>query len=101
MIALFHRFQQLRQPLLPQIAGGSAAEIHRVHRLPGAAGRHLLQMADEGGGIGVHLLLAVGQGVEIAIGTLALAEGDMQVQAQCLFHQASSFPVRWIMVTAP
>ena len=100
MIALFHGFQQLYQPFFPQIAGGAAAEVHRIHRVGGAPGRHLLQMADQGGGIGVHLLLAVGQGVEVAVGALALAEGDVEIQAQCLFHHASSFLSRWIMVMA-
>ena len=91
MIALFHGFQQLCQPLFPQIAGGAAAEIHRVRRVGGAARRHLLQMADQGGGIGVHLFLAVRQGVKIAIGALTFAKRDMEVQSQRLFHQASSF----------
>ena len=85
MEPLFHGFQQVRQPLLPQIAGGAAAEIHRVH-----------QMAQQRGGVGVHFLLAVGQGVEIAVGALAFAEGDVQIQAQCLLHDVSCPPSAFV-----
>ena len=96
MEPLFHGFQQVRQPLLPQIAGGAAAEIHRVHRVSGTAGRHLLQMAQQRGGVGVHFLLAVGQGVEITVGALAFAEGDVQIQTQCLLHDVSCPPSAFV-----
>ena len=107
MEPLFHGFQQVRQPLLPQIAGGAAAEIHGVHRVGGrqggrlrqvggTAGRHLLQMAQQRGGVGVHFLLAVGQGVEITVGALAFAEGDVQIQTQCLLHDVSCPPSAFV-----
>ena len=77
-----HRLQKACQSGHAQIAGGAAAEIHRVHLHTGSAGRHLLQMPHQRRGVGVHLLLAVGQGVKIAVGALGLAERDVDIQPQ-------------------
>ena len=77
-----HRLQDTAKPRRTQIAGRAAAEIHRIHLHPGGAGRYLLQMAQQRRRVGVHLLLAVGQRVEVAIGALGLAEGDVDIQPQ-------------------
>ena len=69
----------------------AAAEIHRIHPIRGgqASGRALLQVAAQGGHVAIHLPLRPGQGVKVAVNALALAEGDMDVNAQGLgglFH---------------
>ena len=50
------------------------------------------RLAHQSGGVSVHFLLAVGQGVEITVGALAFAEGDVQIQTQCLLHDVSCPP---------
>ena len=50
----------------------------------GGLGSDLLQMAHQGGGVSVHFLLAVGQGVKIAVAAFLPAEGDVDVQPQRL-----------------
>ena len=74
--------QQLCQAVRSQIAGGTAAEVHRVHPMGSSAGRDLLDMAQQGGGIGVHLLLAAGQRVKVAVGAFLAAEGDVDIEPE-------------------
>ena len=99
---LLHGFQQGNKPLVAQIAGGAAAEIDGVHPVVLHLGGHLGDVPGQGRGIGVHLLLAMGQGVKIAIGALGLAEGNVQIQAQGavavdhrLFHISSPWAAGW------
>ena len=99
---LLHGFQQGNKPLVAQIAGGAAAEIDGVHPVVLHLGGHLGDVPGQGRGIGVHLFLAMGQGVKIAIGALGLAEGNVQIQAQGaiavdhrLFHISSPWAAGW------
>ena len=82
VIVLLYGFQQLRQPLLPQIAGGAAAKVHRVHRMLRRLRGHLDQVALQCRRVGVHAILPPGEGVEVAVGAFGPAEGDVQIQPQ-------------------
>ena len=95
---LHHHAQDAAQPLHAQIAGGAAAEIHRVHPMGLRAGRYLPDMADQRIGVRVHFVLPAGQGVEIAVGALLAAEGDMDIQPQrgfFLFHVSVPAAAAW------
>ena len=74
--------EELGETAAAQIAGGAAAEVDGIDAVGGGAGSDLLHVAEEGSGVIVHLRLAVGQGVEVAVGALLAAEGDMDVQPQ-------------------
>ena len=96
-VVLFYGFEDLPQPLLPQIGRGAAAQVHAVHGVGGGPLGDLRQLAAEGGDVAVHPVLGPGQGVEVAVDALALAEGDVDIQAQGLdglFHVRSP---RWLM----
>ena len=99
-VALFHGFQKGSEPRCPQIRGGAAAKIHRVHRHAAAAGCHLFQVAGEGGAVSVHVGFAACQGVEVAVGALLLAEGDVEIETQCVVHRLASSWVRRIISMA-
>ncbi len=83
--ALAHRLENQPQALRSQQTGGASAEIDRG-KLPV---RQLLPPGGEGiyhgGDIGVHAPGGVGAGVEIAVGTLAVAKGNVYVKAQHSF----------------
>ena len=84
------------QALLSQPGGGAAAEVDGVHLMGGGVGGDLRQLAAQDGDIAVHLPLAVGQGVEVAVDALALAEGDMDIQPKGLvlfFHSGHLSPL--------
>ena len=82
VIVLLYGFQQLHQPLLPQIAGGAAAKVHCVHQMLRRLRGHLDQVALQCRRVGVHAILPPGEGVEVAVGAFGPAEGDVQIQPQ-------------------
>ena len=79
LVAVKHGFQYFLQPLHPQVGGGAAAKVHRVHRVGPAPGGQLLQLPDQGGHVPVHGSLRPRQGVEVAVDAFAFAEGDVDV----------------------
>ena len=89
MIFFLNGFQNLHQPPFSQVAGGAAAEIDGVHRVPGGKGSRLRQVGAEGVRVVAHAALVPGQGVEVAVDAFLLAEGNVDVQPQGLdggFH---------------
>ena len=92
MVALVDAFQNLPQPLLPQEGGRAAAEVDRVHAVLRRLRGGLRQVGEEGLAVGVHPLLAAGEGVEIAVAALLAAEGDMDVKPQGLGFVHKSLP---------
>lgn len=67
-------------------AGSAAPKIDGVHQIaPGLRGS-LFNVGEQGLLVGVHALLPVRQGIEVAVIALALAEGDMNVEAQLFAH---------------
>ena len=75
--------QDDRHTLRTEEAGGAAAKVNGVHLVVGGQGAGLLDVSTDRVQIAVHqLVILAGQGVKVAVLTLAAAEGHMDIQAQ-------------------
>ena len=73
-----------------EVAGGAAAEVDGVHPVAGGQGAGLLDVGAHGVQIAVHqAVVLAGQGVEITVLAFALAEGNVDINAQGCFIQSS------------
>ena len=94
VILLVDGLEQLFQGALRQNAGGAAAQIDGVQHIPLCPGRQLLQVQQQRPDIVLHPILAVGQGVEVAVVAFSPAEGHVDVQPQPASPQvAHPFPL--------
>ena len=71
--------QNAAQTLFAQIAGCAASEVDRVYAVAGEESGGFCDMGAKSISIAVHLRLAARERVKIAVDTLALAEGDVNV----------------------
>ena len=83
--------EEFPQALLTVEAGGAAADIDCVHLIASGPGRRLPDMGDERLLIVVHAVLPPGQGIKIAVVTLAAAKGNVDVKTQLFGHACVSF----------
>ena len=79
--------QQFGDALALEHRRRAAADIHGIHGILSTGQEEIIQLAEERLQIGVHqLVIPLGGGAEIAVGTFAAAERDMKINAQIAAH---------------